>query len=74
MISKPFKELLIKIDGMHCEGCEKRIQNALKNLKEIKKVIANYKKGTVNIILKKEISEVKIKEIIEDIGFFVKED
>lgn len=68
------KELLIKIDGMHCEGCEKRIQNALKNLKEIKKVIANYKKGTVNIILKKEISEVKIKEIIEDIGFFVKED
>ena len=68
------KELLIKIDGMHCEGCEKRIQNALKNLKEIKKVIANYKKGTVNIILKKEISEVKIKEVIEDIGFFVKED
>ena len=68
------KELLIKVDGMHCEGCEKRIQNALKNLKEIKKVIANYKKGTVNIILKKEISEVKIKEIIEDIGFFVKED
>lgn len=68
------KELLIKVDGMHCEGCEKRIQNALKNLKEIKKVIANYKKGTVNIILKKDISEVKIKEIIEDIGFFVKED
>lgn len=68
------KELLIKVDGMHCEGCEKRIQNALKNLKEIKKVIANYKKGTVNIILKKEISEVKIKEVIEDIGFFVKED
>lgn len=68
------KELLIKVDGMHCEGCEKRIQNALKNLKEIKKVIANYKKGTVNIILKKEISKVKIKEIIEDIGFFVKED
>ena len=65
------KELLIRIDGMHCEGCEKRIQNALKNLKEIKKVIANYKKGTVNIILKKEISEVKIKEVIEDIGFFL---
>ena len=68
------KELLIKVDGMHCEGCEKRIQNALKNLKEIKKVIDKYKKGTVNIILKKEISKVKIKEIIEDIGFFVKED
>ena len=68
------KELLIKVDGMHCEGCEKRIQNALKNLDEIKKAIANYKKGTVNIILKKEISEVKIKEVIEDIGFFVKED
>ncbi len=68
------KELLIKVDGMHCEGCEKRIQNALKNLDEIKKAIANYKKGTVNIILKKEISKVKIKEIIEDIGFFVKED
>ena len=40
------EKLNIKIKGMHCEGCEKRIENALGDIKGVKNVEADYKSGT----------------------------
>lgn len=65
------KEIVLKVDGMVCTGCENRVQNAVKNMKGIKKVVANHKNGTVTIMIKEEINESEIKEKIEDIGFKV---
>lgn len=67
------KEVIIKVDGMMCEGCENRIKNALKKIQEIEKIMANHKNGIVQIITKGEVNINKIKEKIQDIGFEVKE-
>lgn len=62
------KEIIIKVEGMACEGCENRIQNALKNIEGIEKVVANHKEGKVTII-GENVDIDKVKERIEDIGF-----
>lgn len=67
------KEIIINVEGMVCGGCENRVQNALKIIEGIEKVIANHKNGTVTILAKNEVEESIIKEKIEDIGFEVKE-
>lgn len=64
------KETIIKVQGMACEGCENRIQNALKNIEGIEKVVANHKEGTVTVTTN-EILINDIKEKIEDLGFIV---
>lgn len=66
------KELIIKVEGMVCNGCENRVQNVVKQIEGVEKVFANHKNGTVTIILNKEIKQEIIKERIEDIGFKVK--
>ncbi|MCI8361637.1 MAG: heavy-metal-associated domain-containing protein [Clostridia bacterium] len=64
------KETIIKVQGMACEGCEKRIQNALKNMEGIENVVANHKEGTVAVKVN-EIDIDKVKERIKDLGFTV---
>lgn len=64
------KETIIKIQGMACEGCENRIQNALKNIEGIEKVVANHKEGTVAVTANENLIN-SIKEKIEDLGFIV---
>lgn len=64
------KETIIKVQGMACEGCENRIQNALKNIEGIEKVVANHKEGTVTVTANETLIN-DIKEKIEDLGFIV---
>lgn len=64
------KEIVLKVRGMACGGCENRIQNAIKNMEGIEEVVANHKEGTVTIVAK-EIDINVIKEKIEDLGFDV---
>lgn len=66
-------KIKINVEGMHCEGCENRIKNSLKEVEGIINVQANYKTGEVTI--EEENSNLEeIKEQIEDLGFEVKED
>ncbi len=67
------KELLINVEGMHCGGCEKRIQNAVSDIDGVESVEAHFEAGTVKVTLNKDVDEKTIKEAIEDIGFEVKE-
>ena len=64
------KEIILKVQQIACEGCENRIQNALKNMEGIENVVASHKEGTVTIVAN-EIDIDKIKERIEDLGFTV---
>ncbi len=68
------KETIIKVEGMVCNGCENRVQNALKTIDGVESVVANHTDGTVTINSKEEVTENVMKEKIEDIGFQVKED
>ncbi len=65
------KKITIKVNGMVCGGCEKRVKNALENIEGIKKVDANHKKATVTISSADEIETKIIEEKIEDLGFEV---
>ncbi|MBQ2938094.1 MAG: heavy-metal-associated domain-containing protein [Clostridia bacterium] len=68
------KEIIIKVEGMVCNGCENRVQNALKTIKGVENVVANHTNGTVTVVSSNEVEENTLKEKIEDIGFEVKED
>ena len=63
------KELEIKVKGMMCNGCENRVQNALKTIEGVKEVVANHATGIVKVTANEEVSENYIKEKIEDIGY-----
>lgn len=67
------KELEITVTGMHCGGCEKRVQNAISELKEVKEVKANHETSKVNITFKKDVGDEikdKIKSNIERMDEF----
>lgn len=68
-------EIILNVKGMVCGGCEKRVKNSLKELKEVKKVKADYKNEKVTVVLKEEIDKKILEDKIEDLGFsVVKED
>ena len=68
------KETSLIVNGMVCGGCENRVQNAIKTLEGVEKVVANHTNGTVTITSRNELEENVMKEKIEDLGFKVKED
>ena len=69
------KETILKVKGMVCNGCENRIKNALENMEGIENIVANHNTGIVTVTSNNNVSEDKMKEKIEDIGFeVVKED
>ena len=63
--------LKLRVQGMHCEGCENRIKKSLSEISNIKEVIANHENGEVIINYDGEIILNEIKEIIDDLGFEV---
>lgn len=67
------KEIIIKVEGMVCNGCENRVQNVVKQIAGVEKVVAKHEEGIVTITLNKDINIELIKEKIEDIGFKVTE-
>ena len=69
------KETIIKVKGMVCNGCENRVQNALKNIEGVEDVKADHNNGIVTVTSKEEVTKNAMEEKIEDIGFeVVKED
>lgn len=66
------KEIKLKVEGMMCGRCENRIQNALKTIEGVEKVVASHTEGTVEVTVREDIEENTIKEKIEDIGYSVK--
>lgn len=68
------KEIIIKVNGMSCGGCENRIKNSLSMLKGVEHVNADYKTGIVTLTLKEEMNVIDIEEKIKDIGFEVAKD
>ena len=68
------KQLEIKTNGMKCEGCEKRMINALKSLKNVEEVTADHTTGIVTVKSTEEIKKETICKKIEEIGFNVKKE
>lgn len=59
----------IKIEGMSCEHCAKKIENALKNIDGIKSVKVHLKKKEAIISTDKLVSDETLKSTIENLGY-----
>ena len=69
------KEIVLKVNGMMCGGCENRVKNAVQSIDGLESVIADHNTGKVIVIKNKNISKNIIIETLEDIGYeIVKED
>jgi len=62
---------IIMTNGMHCNGCETRMVNALNNLEDIKGAKADAKSGKVTIKHKNTETVDEAKALIAEIGFEV---
>lgn len=67
-------EVILNVEGMHCEGCEKRIKNSISELDGVDCVVADHNDGRVKVTLNKNMDKKLIIDTIEDIGFEVKEE
>ena len=67
------KTLEIKVNGMVCEGCEKRVENVLKKIENVSSVIASHEKNLVTITYQEEIDENECKEKIENLGYTIED-
>ncbi len=67
----PENEATIKVKGMMCEHCEKRVREALEALSEIERATADYKSGEVKLTAVGEIDMAKIKKAVKDAGYKV---
>lgn len=65
------QEIVLNVKGIMCEGCEKRIKNAVKNIDGAKEVKADHNTGKVRITLNKNIEKETISKAIVDIGYEV---
>lgn len=64
------KEVVLKIEGMHCNGCSTRLERVLNNLEGVNKAKVELEKTEATIEFDEtKISIEKIKEAIEDAGF-----
>lgn len=67
--------LKIKVNGMVCNGCENRVQNALKTIDGVLEVTADYKNNLVTVKKNKDLEKNIIYERIGNLDFeVVKED
>ena len=62
----------IFIDGMSCGHCSKRVEAALRSLKDVKSVKVNLEAKNAVVTLKSDIENKILKTVVEDIGFQVK--
>ena len=63
----------ISIDGMHCNHCKMTVEKALNSIDGVTAVEVDLEKKEAIIKSNQDIDDSKIKEVIEEEGFEVKE-
>lgn len=62
-------KVIIKVDGMHCEHCTKKVSDAIVKVDEKYKVKVDLKSGEVTITSKNAIDIDNVKENVNQTGF-----
>lgn len=58
------------IEGMHCEGCEQRVEKRLSTLDGVRSVDADHEAGTAKVRFVTGQEDIEaIQQAIEDLGF-----
>jgi len=61
--------ITVKVKGMMCEHCEKRVREALEALPAVISADVSHEKGTAVVHSSEDIPTVKLKKAIEDVGY-----
>jgi copper chaperone CopZ len=64
-------EKTLKVSGMHCRSCEMLLSDSISEIKDVEKVSADFKKGTVTVTVKDERMFEDVKKAIEKEGYRV---
>lgn len=65
------KEIILKVNGMMCGGCENRVKNTIQNINGVESVTADHTTGKVVVTANEDVSKELIKETLEDVGYEV---
>ncbi|MBE6665126.1 MAG: hypothetical protein E7603_02750 [Ruminococcaceae bacterium] len=69
---EPIFEIIVRIDGLCCEDCAIRVENAFNRMAEVSAKACHHEKRAV-LLLGKEPDETKIRTVVSDCGFAVTE-
>ena len=62
---------IIKVDGVHCNGCSSKINVALGNLPETTNVNVDLEAQIIELELSKDVDNNLITDLIENAGHFL---
>ena len=65
-------EKTLIVEGMHCENCEIRVENAVNRI-EGAVCKASHKKKTAVVSLSREVSDEQLRQAVEEMGYQVLE-
>lgn len=60
---------IIKIEGMACGMCESHMNDAIRNVFQIKKVTSSHKDKESVVISEESLDEAEVKKVVEDSGY-----
>ena len=63
------KMIVVKIDGMKCEHCSKRVCDSLKKIDNVKSVKVNLESKNATISYKDNVDIEQISQVIENDGY-----
>ena len=61
----------IEVIGMACDGCERTVENALRNVGGVRRVEADHGTGTVKIVAEDDVTDDGFGAAIHDAGYEV---
>lgn len=65
-------EKVVIVEGMHCENCQARVENAINSLDGMVCKV-NLKKKTATVSYSADVSDALLKETVEKLGYTVTE-
>ena len=66
------KKVKIVVDGMHCMGCVRRIENVLKPIKGLKNVSVSLEDKCISASIKDDLATKQVQTALQDCGFEIK--
>ncbi|WP_125143029.1 heavy-metal-associated domain-containing protein [Clostridium transplantifaecale] len=63
----------LQINGMHCNTCKQSVESALSHVSGVICADVDLEAGTAEVFMKEEVTDLKLKEAVENKGFEVKE-
>ncbi|PSP79487.1 heavy metal transporter [Halobacteriales archaeon QS_1_68_20] len=61
----------ISVTGLSCDGCERNVENALKNVEGVSRIEADHETDTVEFVAEDDVADDEVEAAIENAGYDV---